>query len=75
VINWFITLSRERIYIISSPRSFDLPVARDMDGNMFTEVFDKKILDERLIRYIKSCEEEGRIKRGPRDKKLDEKTL
>jgi predicted AlkP superfamily phosphohydrolase/phosphomutase len=54
---------------------FDLPVARDMDGKVLTEVFEKKALDERPIQYIESYEGESRIERGQKDRELDKKTL
>lgn len=54
---------------------FDLPVAKDMDGKVLTEVFEKKILKERPVRYIESYEGETRIERGQKDRELDKKTL
>ena len=54
---------------------FDLPVARDMDGKVLTNVFEKKVLEERPIRYIESYEGEARIERGQKDSELDKKTL
>jgi predicted AlkP superfamily phosphohydrolase/phosphomutase len=54
---------------------FDLPVAKDMDGKVLTEVFEKRTLDERPIRYIESYEGEEPREKGRRDKELDKKTL
>jgi predicted AlkP superfamily phosphohydrolase/phosphomutase len=54
---------------------FDLPVANDVDGKVLTEVFEKKILEERPVRYIESYERETHIERGQKDRELDKKTL
>jgi predicted AlkP superfamily phosphohydrolase/phosphomutase len=54
---------------------FELPVAKDMDGKVLTEVFEEKILNERPIRYIESYEGETPIERGQKDRELDKKTL
>lgn len=54
---------------------FDLPIAEDMDGKVLTEVFDKKFLKERPIRFIKSYEDNTIKIRGKKDEALDKKTL
>jgi predicted AlkP superfamily phosphohydrolase/phosphomutase len=54
---------------------FDLPIAKDMDGKVLTEVFQKKFLKKRPIRYIDSYEEETQLKEVNRDRKLDERAL
>lgn len=54
---------------------FDLPVAEDMDGEVLTEVFDKKFLKERPIRFIKSYEDETKRINGKKDETLDKKKL
>ena len=46
-----------------------------MDGKVLTEVFEKKILEERPVRYIDSYEGATHIERGQKDRELDKKTL
>jgi predicted AlkP superfamily phosphohydrolase/phosphomutase len=54
---------------------FDLPIAKDMDGKVLTEVFQKKFLKKRPIRYIDSYEEKTQLKEVKRERKLDERAL
>lgn len=54
---------------------FDLPVAEDMDGEVLTEVFKKKFLRERPIRFIKSYEDKTIRIKGKKDETLDKKML
>jgi predicted AlkP superfamily phosphohydrolase/phosphomutase len=54
---------------------FDLPVAEDMDGEVLTDVFDKKFLKERPIRFIKSYEDKTIRIKGKKDEALDKKML
>ncbi|MFQ6082102.1 MAG: alkaline phosphatase family protein [Candidatus Aminicenantia bacterium] len=53
----------------------DLPVAKDMDGKVLTEVFEEGFLKKRPIRYIESYEGEVGVKEEERKKVLDEKLL
>ena len=52
----------------------DLPVAKDMDGKVLTEVFDKEFL-KRKIKYIDTYETGVKVKKGKREKALDKKLL
>jgi len=55
---------------------FDLPVARDIDGQVLVEAFEEKFLKRQPIRYIDSYEGEVKIKKKQkRDEALDKKTL
>jgi len=54
---------------------FDMPVGQDMDGKVLTEAMDKRLLKKRPVRTIPSYEDEMRVKKLKRDRKLDEKQL
>jgi hypothetical protein len=55
---------------------FDLPVAKDMDGQVLVEAFEEKFLKRQPIRYIDSYEGEVKIKKKQkRDEALDKETL
>ena len=54
---------------------FDMPVAEDLDGKVLTEVFTKKFLKSRPIRYIESYEGTSTLKRGKKDTELDKKMM
>jgi len=57
--------------------SFDLPVAKDMDGKVLTEIFTDRFLKKKKIRYIESYESDDvrNIKSKKRNEKLDKKYL
>ncbi len=52
-----------------------MPVGKDMDGKVLTEALDKKLLKKRPVSSIPSYEDELRVKKLKRDRKLDEKQL
>jgi len=54
---------------------FEMPVGKDMDGKVLTELLDGKLLKRRPVRTIPSYEDETQVKQLKRNKKLDEKQL